>query len=203
MAPSSSSSFIPPPPPPPAPAAVVPPSLADLCDVHVASPTRQRVVEPGLLVPYGLRRKFHGRIETVRCFESNPAVRSVLSTPGLGRVLVVDGGGSRRCALLGDEIASLAVSNSWSGVIVHGCIRDSAIVNGMELGVMAIGTHPVKSVKTHPGEMGVSVYFGGVEFAPGWWAYADEDGVMVSEVPLHGAANSTDDASSDAASSRL
>ena len=206
MSPSSSSSSIPPPPPPPppAPADVVPPSLADLCDVHVASPTRPRVVEPGLLVPYGLRRRFHGQIETVRCYESNPSVRSVLSTPGLGRVLIVDGGGSRRCALLGDEIASLAVSNSWSGVIVHGCIRDSAIINGLELGVMAIGTHPVKSVKTHPGELGVAVNFGGVEFAPGCWAYVDEDGVMVSEVPLHGAANSTtDDASSDAASSRL
>ena len=126
-----------------------------------------------------------------------------MSTPGLGRVLVVDGGGSRRCALLGDEIAGLAVSNSWSGVIVNGCIRDSAIVNGLELGVMAIGTHPVKSIKTHPGELGVAVVFGGVEFEPGWWAYVDEDGVMVSEVPLHGAANSTDDASSDAASSRL
>ncbi len=139
----------------------------------------------------------------MRCFESNPAVRSVLSTPGLGRVLVVDGGGSRRCALLGDEIAKLAASNSWSGVIVNGCVRDSAIVNGLDVGVMAIGTHPVKSIKIHLGEVGVAVNFGGVEFVPGWWVYTDEDGVMVSELPLHGVADSSDDASSDAASSRL
>ncbi|KAL3781108.1 hypothetical protein ACHAW5_005015 [Stephanodiscus triporus] len=184
---SSSSSSAPPP--------SVVPSLADLCDVHVASPTRASVVESGLLASYGSRRKFHGRIETVRCLESNPTVRSTLSTPGRGRVLVVDGGGSRRCALLGDEIARLAVANSWSGVIVNGCIRDSAIVNKLDLGVRALGTHPVKSIKTHPGERGTDVNFGGVEFVPGWWVYVDEDGVMVSEMPLHGTADPSDDAS--------
>ncbi|KAL3827370.1 hypothetical protein ACHAXA_003104 [Cyclostephanos tholiformis] len=184
MSSSSPPSTPPPPPPPPTPAVV--PSLADLCDAHVDSPTRPCVVEPGLLVSYGRRRNFHGRIETVSCFESNPSVRSVLSTPGNGRVLIVDGGGSKRTALLGDEIAKLAMTNSWSGIIINGCIRDSGTINNMDVGVKAIGTHPVRSVKTHPGMVGVNVNFGGVEFVPGFYVYSDEDGVMVSEMPLHG-----------------
>jgi regulator of ribonuclease activity A len=108
-----------------------------------------------------------------------------LSNPGNGRVLIVDGGGSKRVALLGDEIAKLAVANSWRGIVIHGCIRDSAVINAMDVGVKAIGTHPVKSIKIHPGDVGVNVNFGGVEFVRGWWVYSDEDGVMVSEHPLH------------------
>lgn len=112
-------------------------------------------------------------------------VRSVLSSPGNGRVLVVDGGDSKRVAILGDQIAQLAVDNMWSGVIVNGCIRDSAIINTLEIGVKALGTHPVKSLKNNPGERGVAVNFGGVEFVPGWWVYSDEDGIIVSETPIH------------------
>lgn len=101
----------------------------------------------------------------------------------------MDGGGSKRVALIGDEIAKLAVANSWIGVIINGCIRDSAIVATLDLGVLAIGTHPIKSIKTHPGEKGVDVNFGGVEFVPGWWVYCDEDGVIVSETLLHDITN--------------
>ncbi|KAL7516548.1 hypothetical protein ACHAWX_001551 [Stephanocyclus meneghinianus] len=162
------------------------PSLADLCDNHVSSPERLLVVHPGLLLDYGKKKRFHGRIETVRCFESNPIVRSVLSTPGDNRVLVVDGGGSKRVAILGDQITQLAVQNQWAGVIVNGCIRDSAIIADMDIGVKALGTHPVKSIKTYPGERGVAVNFGGVEFVRGHWVYADEDGIIVSESLLHG-----------------
>ncbi|KAL7540874.1 hypothetical protein ACHAXR_010434 [Thalassiosira sp. AJA248-18] len=161
------------------------PSVADLCDNHISSPQRLSVVEPNLFSTYGALPKFHGQIETVRCFESNPMVRTVLSTPGNNRVLVVDGGGSHRVAILGDQIAKLAVDNSWAGVIVNGCIRDSAIINTMEIGIKARGTHPVKSIKTYPGERGVIVNFGGVEFNPGWWVYSDEDGIIVSEGPIH------------------
>ena len=162
-----------------------PPSLADLCDMHVASPDRLSVVEPGLLRSYGGRAKFGGKVECVRCFESNLTVRAALSNDGHGRVLVVDGGGSKRVALLGDELAKLAIDNGWCGLILHGCIRDSFILRTMDLGVLAVGTHPVRSIKTYPGERGVNVNFGGVEFVPGQWVYSDMDGVLVSENPIH------------------
>ena len=161
------------------------PSLPDLCDHHVSSPQRLSVVSPNLFSPYGKLTKFHGQIETVRCFESNPMVRTVLSSPGNNRVLVVDGGGSKRVAILGDQITQLAVDNGWAGIIVNGCIRDSALINGMEIGVKALGTHPVKSLKSYPGERSVPVNFGDVEFIPNHWVYSDEDGIIVSEVPLH------------------
>ena len=89
-------------------------------------------------------------------------------------MLVIDGGSSKRVAILGDQITQLACDNSWSGVIVNGCIRDSAIIQTMDIGVKALGTHPVKSIKTFPGERGVIVNFSGVEFVPGHWLYADE-----------------------------
>ena len=162
-----------------------PPSLADLCDMHIPSPNRLHVVHPGLLHSYGARTKFGGKVECVRCFESNLTVRAALSNDGHGRVLIVDGGGSKRVALLGDELAKLAIDNGWSGVILHGCIRDSAILRTMDLGVLAVGTHPVKSIKIYPGERGVNVNFGGVEFVPGHWVYSDMDGVIVSENPIH------------------
>jgi regulator of ribonuclease activity A len=93
---------------------------------------------------------------------------------GESKVLVVDGGGSKRVAILGDQITQLAVQNQWAGIIVNGCIRDSAIIAQMDIGVKALATHPVKSIKTHPGEKGSVINFGGVEFVPGHWVYADE-----------------------------
>lgn len=165
------------------------PTLADLCDEHISSPTRLAVVEPGLFHPYGKLPRFFGQIATVRCFESNPTVREMLSSPGYHQVLVVDGGGSKRVAMMGDELAKLAAENNWAGVIVNGCIRDSAIVNDTHIGVRALGTHPVKSLKTHSGDKGVKCAFGGVEFVPGHWCYVDEDGILVSAKPLHGNEN--------------
>ncbi len=165
------------------------PTLADLCDDHVNSPTRLSVVEPGLFFQFGKLPRFYGQIQTVRCFESNPTVREVLSTPGDHQVLVVDGGGSKRVAIMGDQIAKLAVDNNWAGVIVNGCIRDSAIINEMNIGVRALGTHPVKSLKTYLGEKNAKCNFGGVEFVAGQWVYVDEDGILVSETPLHGHEN--------------
>lgn len=122
---------------------------------------------------YGGLIAFHGPIETIRCFESNPLVRKTLSEPGNGRVLVVDGGGSHRVAILGDELASLAERNGWSGLVINGCIRDSQVIKGIPVGVKALNTNPVKSVKTHWGEKNVTVAFAGVEFVPGHWVYAD------------------------------
>jgi regulator of ribonuclease activity A len=148
------------------------PATADLCDKYVTSPSRLTVANPGFN-DYGGRIAFHGPIETIRCFESNPLVRKTLSEPGNGRVLVVDGGGSYRVAILGDELASLAEKNGWSGLVINGCIRDSQVIKGIPVGVKALSTHPLKSVKTHWGEKNVTVAFAGVEFVPGQWVYAD------------------------------
>jgi regulator of ribonuclease activity A len=121
---------------------------------------------------------------TVKVFEDNSLVRSALEESGEGRILVVDGGGSMRCALLGDQLAELAEENDWAGVIVNGCIRDSAAIAEIPIGVKAIGVHPLKSVKRGVGERDIPVRFAGVTFLPGHYIYADEDGLLVSEKPL-------------------
>ena len=160
------------------------PATADLCDDHVSSPTRLSVMGSGDFRDYGGVKSFHGQIETVRCFESNPMVRKTLQEPGQGRVLVVDGGGSNRVAILGDMLAKFAQDNGWKGIVVNGCIRDSKVIGTLDVGVKARGTHPLKSAKTHEGERGITVAFGGLEFVPGHWLYADEDGIVISENEL-------------------
>lgn len=153
---------------------------ADLCDAHE---NRIRVLAP-MFRSFGGRRAFGGAIATLKVFEDNSLVRSALEGPGQGRVLVVDGGGSQRCALVGDQLALLGVKNGWAGVIVYGCIRDSRPIREMDLGVFALATHPLKSIKKGVGDMDVPVTFGGVTFVPGHYVYGDEDGVIVSDVPL-------------------
>jgi regulator of ribonuclease activity A len=98
---------------------------------------------------------------------------------------VIDGGGSLRCALLGDQLAALAVKNHWAGIVIWGCIRDSVAIAAMDLGVLALATHPQKTVKKNLGDADVTVSFAGVDFAPGAWLYADADGLIVSATPLH------------------
>ena len=160
-------------------------ATTDLLDAHEASlASGQLQVASPLLHSYGGRTRCHGPITTLKLFEDNSLVRSMLGQPGQGRVLVVDGGASLRCALLGDQLAQLAVDNGWSGVIVHGCIRDSKAIAAMDLGVWALATHPLKSVKRNVGEIDLPVVFAGVRFQPGAWLYADEDGLIVSEVAL-------------------
>ena len=153
----------------------------DLCDAHEAA---VRAVEP-MFSSFGGRDAFHGQIATLKLFEDNSLVRVALESPGEGRVLVIDGGGSLRRALLGDQLAALAVQNRWAGIIVYGCIRDSRAIGEMDIGVFAIDTHPMKTVKRNAGEADIPVSFGGVTFIPGEWLYADDDGVIVSAVPLH------------------
>ncbi|MHB1432508.1 MAG: ribonuclease E activity regulator RraA [Streptosporangiaceae bacterium] len=123
--------------------------------------------------------EFSGRITTVRCFEDNVLVRQRVSGPGDGRVLVVDGGGSLRRALLGDNLATLARDNGWAGVVIHGCVRDAAALDGIGLGVKALGTNPRPPRKDGAGEIDVPVEFGGIAFTPGALLYADSDGVVV------------------------
>ena len=153
---------------------------ADLCDEHG---DRVQVCEP-IFQAFGGRRAFSGPISTVRCFEDNSRVKEAVEGRGDGRVLVVDGGGSRRHALLGDKLGAAAVRNGWAGVIIHGCLRDSAALGQMDLGIRALGAMPLRSEKRGEGERDVPVRFAGVTFRPGEFVYVDDDGVIVSAVAL-------------------
>ncbi len=133
-----------------------------------------------LLPSFGGRSAFQGPISTVSVLEDNVLVRKRLETPGDGHILVVDGGGSMNCALLGDIVAGLAVENEWAGVIINGCVRDAATLRSMPLGVRALGTHPRRSKKEGKGEVDVPVTFGGVTFRPGQYAYVDIDGIVIA-----------------------
>ncbi|MEZ0384877.1 MULTISPECIES: ribonuclease E activity regulator RraA [Mycobacteriaceae] len=127
----------------------------------------------------GGRNEFAGRINTVRCFEDNALLKSVLSEPGDGGVLVIDGAGSLHTALVGDLIAELARSNGWTGLIVHGAVRDAAMLRTLDIGIKALGTNPRKSTKTGAGERDVVVELGGIAFVPGETVYSDDDGIVV------------------------
>ena len=133
---------------------------------------------------FGARAIFDGPISTVKCHEDNSLVRQALEEPGNGRVLVVDGGASMRCALFGDMLATLAEDNDWAALVVNGCIRDSAEISTINIGVKALATHPRKSVKRGVGERDVAVHFAGITFHPGAYLYADEDGIVVTEKPV-------------------
>ncbi|GGX79929.1 ribonuclease E activity regulator RraA [Vogesella alkaliphila] len=152
-------------------------------DLYDANEGRVAVVEP-MFRAYGGRARFAGQVVTLKVYEDNTRVREVLAEPGQGRILVVDGGGSRRCALLGDQIAELAVKNGWEGVVIYGCIRDSVAINALDIGVRALDTTPKKSVKRNEGQRDLVLAFGAVEFVPGHWLYVDEDGLLLSATPL-------------------
>ncbi len=137
-----------------------------------------------MFTSYGGAKIFSGAISTVKCHEDNSFVRSTLEQPGKGKVLVVDGGGSLRCALLGDMLAELGIKNGWTGIIIYGCIRDSAVIGKMDIGVKGLNTNPKKSLKKDTGERDVEVTFAGVNFIPGHFLYADEDGFVVSDKEL-------------------
>lgn len=157
------------------------PATTDLSDAHPEA----QVAEP-LFADYGGRLAFFGPIKTLKVFEDNALVRSTLETPGEGRVLVVDGGGSTRCALVGGLLGELAVKNKWAGVVVFGYIRDAAEIAEQDFGCKALGTHPRKSEKgLHSGHVDKVVSFASTTFKPGAWLYADLDGIVVSDKPIH------------------
>lgn len=133
---------------------------------------------------YGGNIQFSGPVSTVKVFADNSLVRAAMEEQGKGKVLVVDGGGSLNCALLGDMLAELGVKNGWVGVIVYGCIRDSAVIAGMQIGVKALNTNPKKSVKRGEGQRDVPVSFADIIITPGDYIYADADGIVVSQNKL-------------------
>lgn len=133
---------------------------------------------------FGGRKRFFGRIRTVRCFHDNVLFRQLLGEPGDGCVIVVDGEGSTARALMGDMLAARARDNGWAGVIINGAIRDSAEIAAVDIGVKALGVNPAKSDKKGEGETDVELHIGGACFRPGEWVYCDEDGVLVSPEEL-------------------
>lgn len=154
----------------------MPYATTDLCDAHS---DEVRVAEP-LFRDFGGLSAFDGPIATLEVFEDNSLVRAALEEPGQGRVLVVDGRGSLRCALLGGNLAALAEEKGWAGVVVFGAVRDARELAAAKIGVKALAAHPRKSEKKGAGKRDVPVAFAGVTFAPGEWLYADEDGIIVS-----------------------
>ena len=153
---------------------------ADLCDAHA----EEVEIAESLFLDFGGRETFFGPITTVKVFEDNSLVREALESPGESKVLVVDGGGSMRCALLGDQLGLLAQQNRWAGIVINGCVRDSMELMELDLGVRALATHPLKSVKRGEGQKDIVVRFAGVSFVPGHHLYADADGLLCSAVPL-------------------
>jgi regulator of ribonuclease activity A len=157
-------------------------TTADLCDSY---PTLVQVADP-VFREYGARAKFSGLVETLRVFEDNALVREVLESDGKGRVLVIDGGGSQRCALVGGRLASLACANGWAGVLVNGAVRDSAELSQVPMGIRALHTNPMRSGKQGEGERGGRFSFAGVVFVPQAFLYADGDGILLAQRDLLG-----------------
>jgi regulator of ribonuclease activity A len=153
----------------------------DLCDTHADT---VQIADP-VFRDFGSRTAFHGSIATLKLFEDNSLVRAALEQPGSNRVLVIDGGGSLRCALVGDQLAALAQRNGWAGIVVFGCVRDTVALATIDIGIKALAAHPLRSVKRGQGERDVVVRFAGVTFRPGQYLYADADGLIVAEQALH------------------
>jgi len=157
-------------------------STCDFCDAHKDGQTLR--VLPPVFRDYGGRPRFCGSVSTVKCFEDNSLVKAALDTPGAGRVLVVDGGGSLRRALVGGNLGAAAARNGWIGIVVDGCVRDVAELAACEVGIRALAAMPLPTVKRSEGERDVPVQVQGVWVRPGDWLYADADGIVVAAQAL-------------------
>jgi regulator of ribonuclease activity A len=155
-------------------------STPDICDDF---PTGLQVLEP-LFSEYGDSEQFSGEVVTIKCFEDNTLLKKTLGTDGTGKVMVVDGGGSLRRALLGDMLAAMAVDNGWQGVVINGCVRDVEILKTIRLGVRALSCHPVRSDKRNEGQLNVPLAFAGANIKPGEYLYADENGILIANSKL-------------------
>ena len=156
-------------------------ATTDLCDDFIEE---LQVAEP-IFRHFGAQRAFHGPVRTVKAFEDNVLFKQALEDVAAGSVVVLDGGGSKRCALMGDKLAAIAERRGLAGGIVYGCVRDSAELATMDLGIMALAAYPVKSVKRGEGQRDIAVQFAGVRWVTGSYVYADEDGIILAERPLH------------------
>ncbi len=150
---------------------------ADLCDIFISD---LQVAKPIGFRNFGMRTNFHGKIVTVKVFEENELIKEILSEDGNGKVLVIDGGGSDRRALMGDNMCRIAIKNGWRGVIVNGVIRDTWEIAKLNFGIQALGTNPHRSEKTKGGQLDVVVQFADIKFTPGHYVYCDDDGIVVS-----------------------
>ncbi len=160
-------------------------ATCDLCDANENKlADGSLAILPPIFEKFGRHSRFAGPARTLKVFEDNVLVRAALETPGEGSVLVVDGGGSLRCALVGGNLGVLAQKNGWAGIIVNGCVRDSVELNQCEVGIRALATHPRRSIRKGVGDKDLAVDIAGVSVRPGDWIYADEDGVLVSGSPL-------------------
>ena len=158
-------------------------STCDLCDAHENEPAVVRALPP-VFRDFGGVSRFCGPVSTARCFEDNSRVKEAVESPGHGRVLVVDGGGSVRRALVGGNLAAAAERNGWAGIVVDGAVRDLAELRAVQVGVRALASMPQRSVKRNEGQRDVPVVVQGVPVAPGDWLYADEDGIVLAQRPL-------------------
>lgn len=159
-------------------------ATCDLCDAHEADMSGAFRVLPPVFRDFGATGRFSGQVATVRSLEDNSRIREAVATPGDGRVLVVEGGGSLRCALVGGNLAALAAKNGWAGIVVDGAVRDLAELTAAGIAVKALALMPMRSVKRGEGQAGLPVVIQGVTVRPGDWLYADEDGIVVSDRPL-------------------
>lgn len=156
------------------------PATADVCDAHDADVT----VLDQAFVSLGGRDRMAGAAVTLKLFEDNSLVREAVAEDGHGKVLVVDAGGSRRRAVVGDQLAAKAAANGWSGILVHGAVRDTAMLATIDIAIHALGTNPRKTEKRGIGDREIPVRFGGATIRPGDWVCADRDGVLVADQPL-------------------
>lgn len=167
-------------------------ATCDFCDTHKNDNSGEFRVLPPVFRDFGGSVKFAGPIETVRCFEDNTFVKAAVDSVGyvdtpegrIGKVLVVDGGGSLRRALVGGNLGAAAARNGWAGIVVDGCVRDSAELGALPIGIRALAPMPLPTEKRNQGQGGVPVQVQGVWVRPGDWLYADEDGMVVSVRPL-------------------
>ncbi|NDD74239.1 MAG: RraA family protein [Gammaproteobacteria bacterium] len=153
--------------------------LRSICDLSDDHPGVVRAAE-SIFRDFGGLKVFHGAITTVRCFEDNALLKATLATPGAGRVMVVDGGGSLRRALVGDKLGALLLQHGWAGIVVNGAVRDVENLRDMPIAVRALATCPTRPAQLGAGELDLAVSFAGVTFTPGEFLYADENGLIVS-----------------------
>lgn len=161
-------------------------ATCDLCDAHKNDASGAVRVLPPVFRDFGALRRFSGPVSTVKCFEDNTQVKVAVDSPGEGRVLVVDGGASLRRALLGGNLGAAAARNGWAGVVIDGCVRDLAELAACQIGIRALAPMPLPTEKRNEGQRDVAVQIQGVWVRPGDWLYADEEGMLVSDRPLHG-----------------